>query len=51
MADVWAYICPTSGVILGTKTTKYNRTLRATAATPATSATFGLLSVRSNPLT
>ena len=39
------------GVTLGTKTTKYNRMLRATAATPATSATFGSLSVCSNLLT
>jgi hypothetical protein len=51
MADAWEYICPTSGVILGRKTTKYNKTLRTTAATPATSVTFGLLSVRSNLLT
>ena len=40
-----------SGVILGRKTPKYNRTFNATATTPATSTTIGLLSVCSNLLT
>jgi hypothetical protein len=40
-----------SGVILGTKRPKYNKTLRATATTPTTSTTIGLLSVCSNLLT
>jgi hypothetical protein len=43
--------CSISGVILGRKTPKYNRTLRATATSPATSTTLGLLSFRSNLLT
>ena len=43
--------CSISGVILGRKTPKYNRTLRATATIPATSTTLGLLSVFSNLLT
>jgi hypothetical protein len=45
------YTFPMSGIILGRKTPKYNRTLRATAPTPTTSTTFGLLSFRSNLLT
>jgi hypothetical protein len=45
------FICAISGVILGTKRPKYNRTLRATATTPTTSTTVGLLSFCSNLLT
>jgi hypothetical protein len=44
-------MCAISGVTLGTKTPKYNRTLRATATTPTTSTTVGLLSFCSNLLT
>jgi hypothetical protein len=39
-----------SGAALGRKTPKYNKTLRATATTPTTSTTTGLLSVCSNLL-
>jgi hypothetical protein len=46
-----AYTCPKSGVILGRKTPKYNKTLRATATAPTTSTTLGLLSVSSNLVT
>jgi hypothetical protein len=45
------FMCAISGVILGRKRPKYNRTLRATASTPTTSTTLGLLSVCSNLLT
>jgi hypothetical protein len=45
------FICAISGVILGTKRPKYNKTLRATATTPTTSTTLGLLSFCSNLLT
>jgi hypothetical protein len=44
-------MCAISGVILGTKRPKYNNTLRATATTPTTSTTIGLLSVCSNLFT
>ena len=44
-------MCAISGVILGRKTPKYNKTLRATASTPTTKTTIGLLSVRSSLLT
>jgi hypothetical protein len=44
-------MCAISGVILGRKRPKYNRTLRATATTPTTSTTLGLLSFCSNLLT
>ena len=40
-----------SGVILGTKRPKYNRTLRATAIIPTISTILGLLSFCSNLLT
>ncbi|CAN5302127.1 hypothetical protein BH24ACT17_BH24ACT17_00620 [soil metagenome] len=40
-----------SGVILGTKMPKYNKTFSATATTPTTSTTTGLLSVCSNLFT
>jgi hypothetical protein len=46
-----AYTCSTSGVTLGRKTQKYNKTFTATAPTPTTSATLGLLSLCSNLLT
>jgi hypothetical protein len=42
------FICAISGVILGRKRPKYNKTLRATATTPTTSTTVGLLSFCSN---
>jgi hypothetical protein len=45
------FICAISGVILGRKRPKYNKTLRATATTPTTSTTVGLLSFCSNLLT
>jgi hypothetical protein len=45
------FICAISGVILGRKRPKYNKTLRATATTPTTSTTVGLLSYCSNLLT
>ena len=38
-------------IILGTKTPKYNKTFSATATTPTTSTTIGLLSVCSNLFT
>jgi hypothetical protein len=41
-------MCAISGVILGRKRPKYNKTLRAMATTPATSTTIGSLSVCSN---
>ena len=41
-------MCAISGIILGRKRPKYNKALRATAITPATSTTVGLLSVCSN---
>ena len=44
-------MCAISGVTLGTKRPKYNRTLRATATNPTTSTTLGLLSFCSNLLT
>ena len=40
-----------SGVILGRKIPKYNKTFSATATTPTTSTTIGLLSVCSNLFT
>jgi hypothetical protein len=43
-------MCVISGVILGRKRPKYNNTLRATAISPTTSTTTGLLSVCSNLL-
>jgi hypothetical protein len=45
------FMCAISGVILGRKRPKYNKTLRATATTPTTSTTIGWLSVCSNLLT
>jgi hypothetical protein len=45
------FMCAIRGVILGTKRPKYNKTLRATATTPTTSTTIGLLSACSNLLT
>jgi hypothetical protein len=45
------FMCAISGAILGRKRPKYNKTLRATATTPTTSTTIGLLSVCSNLLT
>jgi hypothetical protein len=45
------FMCVISGVILGRKRPKYNNTLRATAMTPTTSTTMGLLSVCSILLT
>jgi hypothetical protein len=45
------YICSTSGVVLGRKYPKYNRMFRATAITPTTSTTVGLLSDCSNLFT
>jgi hypothetical protein len=41
-------MCAISGVTLGRKRPKYNKALRATATTPATSTTIGSLSVCSN---
>ncbi len=40
-----------SGVILGTKMPKYNKTLMVKATTPTTSTTIGLFSACSNLLT
>jgi hypothetical protein len=42
-----ARACSTSGTNLGTKTPKYNATLRAIATAPTTSTTLGLLSLSS----
>jgi len=44
-------MCTISGVILGRKRPKYNKTLRIAATTETTSTTIGLLSVRSKLLT
>ena len=44
-------MCAIRGAILGTKRPKYNKTLRATATTPTTSTTIGLLSACSKLLT
>jgi hypothetical protein len=46
-----AYACPMSGVTLGKKTPKYNKTLRAAATAATTSTILGLLSLYSNLLT
>jgi hypothetical protein len=44
-------MCAISGVILGRKMPKYNKTPKATTTTPTTRTTFGLLSLRSKLLT